>query len=361
MTLIKKPNEVKINKTIKALILGTTGSGKTTLAISSEKPLLVDCEGGIERVRVNLRTDFVECKKFDMFLELLKSDDVNNFKTIVIDPLGEFVEQIKAYVIRKDKKIESDPRKLYPLIVKEFKTVWNLLQEKELSIIFVGHTEEIMKTDVESYKIQVEGNGVKNFLPTKLDIVGMLRKIERDGKVKRLLSFEQNDSITFAKRENDMKPIYEINETLGNSNTFFKDVIFKDFCDSKDKQIELSGQFDSLISLINERIDGIETINDAKDYFSNSYQKLEKIWSSDLYEKDTFKKKVISFIEEQINKLQNIEEVNDYYCNDYKHFDGLLEGDKTKTEALKKRVEALGLEFDAKAKVFKVKEVKKND
>lgn len=42
MGLIKKPNELQVKKTLSALIYGQPGMGKTTLALSSPHPLLLD-------------------------------------------------------------------------------------------------------------------------------------------------------------------------------------------------------------------------------------------------------------------------------------------------------------------------------
>ena len=80
----------------------------------------------------------------------LNSKEINQFKTIVIDPLGEMADQIKAYIIKTDPKNAKDGRKLYPAIGNEYKNVWTILKNKGLSILFVSHTDEVLKNDVES-------------------------------------------------------------------------------------------------------------------------------------------------------------------------------------------------------------------
>lgn len=50
MGLIKKPNELTVKNALSALIYGQPGMGKTTLALSSPQPLLLDFDGGVHRV-----------------------------------------------------------------------------------------------------------------------------------------------------------------------------------------------------------------------------------------------------------------------------------------------------------------------
>ena len=50
MTLIRKPSELNVQTKIKALIYGQAGTGKSTLALSAPKPLMLDFDGGVHRV-----------------------------------------------------------------------------------------------------------------------------------------------------------------------------------------------------------------------------------------------------------------------------------------------------------------------
>ena len=52
MTLIRKASELSIPNTIKMMIYGQSGMGKTTLALSAPRPLLLDFDGGVKRVNI---------------------------------------------------------------------------------------------------------------------------------------------------------------------------------------------------------------------------------------------------------------------------------------------------------------------
>ena len=47
MSLIKKSNELVIPTTVKMMIYGQAGMGKSTVALSAPKPLLLDFDNGV--------------------------------------------------------------------------------------------------------------------------------------------------------------------------------------------------------------------------------------------------------------------------------------------------------------------------
>ena len=71
MGLIKKPNELTVKNALSALIYGQPGMGKTTLALSSPQPLLLDFDGGVHRVNAAHRVDTVQISKWEEVDEVL--------------------------------------------------------------------------------------------------------------------------------------------------------------------------------------------------------------------------------------------------------------------------------------------------
>ena len=56
--MIVKPSEMKFEgKKLFIIIAGVPGIGKTTLALSAPKPLLIDLDKGVDRVETRYRTD----------------------------------------------------------------------------------------------------------------------------------------------------------------------------------------------------------------------------------------------------------------------------------------------------------------
>ena len=294
MTILTKPSELKSPTTIKGLILGNTNSGKTTLALSAPEPILIDFENGLTRVSKQWQTISMQCKHFSNFLDFLSSKEIKQFKTIVIDPLGEMAEQIKAYVISKDPKLAKDGRKLYPAIANEFKNVWTILKNKGLSIIFVSHSDEIIKENVESLKIRCEGNTIKNFLPTQMDFVAILKREDENNRTKRFLNFEANETFTFAKRWKELEGVIEV-PTNTTENKFLTDVIWKSWEEKNQKEEEANQNYDSLIEELKNKIGNISNIEELNLYYSSIYKSHNEIWSSHKMEE--------SFLMEKIKKL----------------------------------------------------------
>jgi hypothetical protein len=314
MTFLTKPSELKSPTTLKGMILGDTNNGKTTLALSAPDPVLIDFENGITRVSKQWQTVSMQCKNFGDFLDFLNSKEIKQFKTIVIDPIGEMADQIKAYVINKDPKLSKDGRKLFPAIGNEFKNVWTILKNNGLSILFVSHTEEVMKNDVESLKIRCEGSFIKNFLPTQMDFVAILRRRDNKGKTERFLDFQKNETFTFAKRFEGLEDIIEV-PTNTTENKFLSDVIWKRWEEKGNKEEKANQEFDALIEDLKSKVANIQDLDQLNTYYSVIYNKHDKLWSS--YQMEA--------------------------------------------AFLKAKVEELGCEFDKKASEFKIKVEKKND
>ena len=284
MTFLTKPSELKSPTTIKGLILGDTNNGKTTLALSAPKPILIDFENGLTRVSKQWQSISMQCKSFENFLNFLTSKEIKQFETIIIDPIGEMVEQIKPYVIEKDPKSAKDGRKLYPAIGNEFKNVWAILKDKGLSILFVSHTEEVMKNDVESLKIRCEGTYIKNYLPTQMDFVGILRRRDNKGKTERFLDFQKNETFTFAKRWNGLDDIIEV-PTNTIENKFLTNVIWKNWEEKNQKEEDANQNYDLLIEELKNKIDNIKDVDTLNSYYSSIYKQHEELWTSYTMEK----------------------------------------------------------------------------
>src|SRR5574337_639433 len=104
MSLIRKPAQLTVQPTIKVLIYGQPGLGKTTLALSTPQPLLLDFDGGIHRVSPQHQTDTLQVTNWDEVLSALK-EDLTSYKTLVIDTAGKMLDFMTAYLIKNDPKL----------------------------------------------------------------------------------------------------------------------------------------------------------------------------------------------------------------------------------------------------------------
>lgn len=76
MSLIKKSTELSIPTTIKMMVYGQAGTGKTTFALSSPKPLLLDFDGGVKRVNMSHLegAEYVQVGSWDDVKQVLQED-----------------------------------------------------------------------------------------------------------------------------------------------------------------------------------------------------------------------------------------------------------------------------------------------
>lgn len=292
MSLITKPSELKNNSCIKGLILGVTGSGKTTLAMSASKPLLIDFEQGILRVDQRFRLESVQANAYETFLEVLNSNEIKSYETIIIDPLGEMADQIKAYILKNNPKLGKSNITLYPAIGQEFKNLWSILKNRNLNILFVSHVEEGKSGDVDTIKIKCDGNFIKNFLPTQMDFVCVLKKRGIDDKTMRILDFSQTEEFKFGKKFSGLEDEMLVPNVTG-KNDYIKRIIFAKYAEKNNREEELNQKYDSLINIIQSAIEEIETLEQASNYYKELVEgKKEVIFDSIFRDKYFFSEKM---------------------------------------------------------------------
>ena len=100
MTLIRKPQQLEVPQKIKVLIYGQAGMGKTTLALSAPKPLLLDFDGGVHRVNYGHQTDTVQIHQWNEAKEVIQ-EDLSAYETIVVDTIGKMMDYIIEDVDKK--------------------------------------------------------------------------------------------------------------------------------------------------------------------------------------------------------------------------------------------------------------------
>ena len=97
MSLIKKSNELVIPTTVKMMIYGQAGMGKSTVALSAPKPLLLDFDNGVKRMNMaHLENiDTVQVTSWSDVQQVLQ-EDLSAYQTIVVDTIGKMMDFIKA-------------------------------------------------------------------------------------------------------------------------------------------------------------------------------------------------------------------------------------------------------------------------
>jgi hypothetical protein len=110
---IKNTNKISANDGIKAVVYGPSGVGKTRLAVTATRPLVLSAEEGLLSLRKE-SVPYIEIANYkdltDAVNWFLKSAEAKkNVDTLFLDSMSEIAELVLAYELSNTK----DPRKAY--------------------------------------------------------------------------------------------------------------------------------------------------------------------------------------------------------------------------------------------------------
>lgn len=257
---IKKANELDFsNKPITLLIQGVPSIGKTTLALSSEKPLLIDLEKGVGRVQAKHRTDTFVVEDWAELNNTLRSEDLSEYKTIILDTLGSAVdnyllaylkEQNPAYV-QKDGKTLS--LKGYGQVKVELKSLMNFVKSKNLNLIIITHVKSDKDGDNVIFKPDIAG-ALKDEIFNDVDLACFYETIGN----KRRINFSPTDRFS-AKGNHGVVGVFEISD-LDNPNAKNEDLqrLFALYRGNLQEEVELNKKYEEVVASFNARIDNLD-------------------------------------------------------------------------------------------------------
>ena len=148
MAIIRPENMDFSKQTFSAIIYGSPGIGKTTLALSAPKPILIDFDNGVSRVAARHRTPTIVCKTYEEVLDDVRSPELKEFETVVIDTGGSFVTYLKdwAYRTKSDAKTKTgqfNGLKGFGYVKSEFQAFTDMIKTvMNKNVIYVFHSVE---------------------------------------------------------------------------------------------------------------------------------------------------------------------------------------------------------------------------
>lgn len=185
MGLFKKPSELEFVTTIKMLIYGQPGTGKSSMALSAPNPVMFDFDGGIQRVNVAFQCPTLQVKKWEdaiSAIEELKSGE-DDCKTIIIDTAGKMLDFMSDYIMRNDSKMKMRDGSLSLKGYGARKVMFqNFLREVSMMgkhIVFVAHEREDKDGDTRIVRPEIGGSSAGDLMK-ELDLVGYVQVIGQD-------------------------------------------------------------------------------------------------------------------------------------------------------------------------------------
>ncbi len=176
---LKNTNDVHTSG-VKIVVYGAAGSGKTTLATTMPKPLIISAEGGLLSINGS-NIPYVEVKTMDQLTEVYEwvssSEDAAQYESIILDSISEIGE----VVLEHEKRVNKDGRAAYGELAVQMTGLIRAFRDLEGKNVLM--TAKLDKSQDEMgrmlYAPSMPGAKMSQQLPYFFDIVAALR-VEKD-------------------------------------------------------------------------------------------------------------------------------------------------------------------------------------
>ena len=283
MSLFKRPSELKVTTTIKVLIYGQPGTGKSSLALSAPSPVLLDFDGGVQRVNGAFQCPTLQVESWDEVIEAMK-EDLSEFQTIVIDTAGKMLDYMSSFIIKNDQKMAMRDGSLSLKGYGVRKTMFiNFLKQCSMlgkNLIFVAHEREDKDGETRIVRPEIGGSSAGDLIK-ELDLVGYMQMIGAE----RTISWSPTEKF-YAKNTCNLEPIQKIptiidkdgNVTAQNN---FLTKTFDAYHAYLKKQAGISAEYEALMDVVRENVEAIEDADTANQVTANVLS-FQHIWDSKL-------------------------------------------------------------------------------
>lgn len=182
-----KDEPLALNSTI-FVIYGEAGVGKSTLANTASKPLVLDFDEGYQRSKLS-----TDCYEHVLWRDIANDDMlvsiISNYDTIVIDTAGTMLDSIMEYYIETNPKLERMKMQLFGELKTTSSKFMKLLRSLGKDIIFIMHSKESLESEQRRIKPLAQGS-TYDLIVQKADMVGYMFK---DASGNTVLDFDAKD------------------------------------------------------------------------------------------------------------------------------------------------------------------------
>lgn len=201
---IVKSDDPQAKPSIIMLVYGNGGVGKTTFGSTAPKPLLVDCENGAKYFGLRgIKMDVARIGTWSDMEGLFDIAKSGEYKTIIIDPIGELMEKLKRYMVMKgDKKlVQSDGSPSmagWGWLKDTMRSTIKVLRDSGVNLLLVAHVSED-KDEEKLVKRPMIMTKISDEIVNMVDIVGYMQVIQVDGEEKRIIMVDPSSDKYVAK------------------------------------------------------------------------------------------------------------------------------------------------------------------
>lgn len=159
------------------LIYGEVGIGKTSLALSTKEPIIIDAENGVRRSEFRTGKDIVVVNTFDELateIQNIKPEKLfPEYQTIVIDTVDSLLERIREYIERQDYSLRKNTLRMYGVLKDHFNMMLSKLQQTGKDVILISHSSQEEINGIIRTTPKITG-GSKELIKQRTDFIGYL-------------------------------------------------------------------------------------------------------------------------------------------------------------------------------------------
>lgn len=295
MALIKKSTELVIPQTVKMMIYGQAGMGKSTVALSAPKPLLLDFDNGVKRINMaHLEgVDTVQVESWSDIQMLLnqQAHEIAGYQSIVVDTIGKMMD----YIITHCCGTRQPQIKDWGRINQEFTWFTRTLSSFNKHIVFVAHRDSRKEGDDTIFVPSLREKSY-NAIVTELDLLGYLEMKNEHGRQNRTITFDPT-SRNDGKNTCNLPAVMQIPTILNTQaqpiapNNFITDQVINPYIAMLRIKAEERKRYDKLVAQIAEDVALITDAQSAND-FVNRIKEYEHIGSSMAKARQLFNERV---------------------------------------------------------------------
>lgn len=200
LKITKAADPIKVER-LNMVIYGPPGLGKSSLAFTADRPLLLDFDNGGHRA-VN-RKDTVRVTAWPE-VSGISAEDLAPYSTVIIDTAGRALDAITSDIIRTDPKGHKNGALTLPgygTLKTRFTTFLKLINSFGKDVVLIAHMDEQRSGDDIVERLDVQG-GSKGEIYKAADAMG--RMVIAGGK--RWLHFSPTDA-AFGKNPGQLEPL----------------------------------------------------------------------------------------------------------------------------------------------------------
>lgn len=270
MGLIKKATELEMPTTIKMMVYGQAGMGKTTFALSAERPLLLDFDNGVKRVNMS-HLDGVDIVQITSWqdVKMVLQENLSDYRTIVVDTIGKMMDFIITFKCGLKQPRVQD----WGGINAEFTWFTRALGALGKHIIFVAHRDTRKEGD-DTVFVPALREKSYNSIVTELDLLGYLEMKAENGRQVRTITFDptsRNDGKNTCNLDSVMylPTIVDGNGNATGRNDFISEKIVKPYVGMlKQKRADIE-QYNAVVEEIRDAVDFVCDADTANQFVAS--------------------------------------------------------------------------------------------